>query len=92
MASQHVLIDVLVQQNDELVDYISYRFGDRQFAKEVVQETCLRVLQAPSRIDEIQSPIALLKKMSLCVAVDHYRKEKSLNVKLMQPILLVNDE
>ncbi|WP_262381673.1 hypothetical protein [Acinetobacter guerrae] len=35
----HHLIDVLIAENDRLVDYISYRFGDRQFAQEVVQET-----------------------------------------------------
>ncbi|OUY06380.1 RNA polymerase sigma factor [Acinetobacter populi] len=70
------LIEALVTYHDDLVDYISYRFGDRQFAQEVVQETCIRVLQTTIQSDEIQSPMAFLRTICLRVAIDFYRKEK----------------
>ncbi|MBJ9983855.1 RNA polymerase sigma factor [Acinetobacter sp. S40] len=72
----HHLIEVLVAENDRLVDYISYRFGDRQFAQEVVQETSLRVLQQAHTLEEVHLPLAFLKKMSMHVAIDFYRKEQ----------------
>ncbi|KAA8732464.1 RNA polymerase sigma factor [Acinetobacter qingfengensis] len=73
------LIDTLVIHNDELVNYISYRFGDRQFAQEVVQETCIRVLQKTIQPEDIQSPMAFLRTVCMRVAIDCYRKEKSVN-------------
>jgi RNA polymerase sigma factor (sigma-70 family) len=74
--NNYQLIDALVVHRDELVDFISGRFGDRQFAQEVVQETCLRVLQKPVS-EDIRSPMAFLYTMSLRVAIDFYRKEKN---------------
>lgn len=61
---------------DDLVNYISYRFGDRQFAQEVVQEACIRILKKTIQSDEIQSPMAFLRTICLRVAIDFYRKEK----------------
>jgi RNA polymerase sigma factor (sigma-70 family) len=75
--NNYQLIDDLVVHRDELVDFISGRFGDRQFAQEVVQETCLRVLQKHFPLAEIDCPIAMLYTISLRVAIDFYRKEKN---------------
>ncbi|KAF7276699.1 hypothetical protein GWI33_009908 [Rhynchophorus ferrugineus] len=77
--TNRLLLDVLVQKNDELVDYISYRFGDRQFAQDIVQETCIRVLQTANPLQQIHSPIAFLKTICLRAAIDAYRKEKHIN-------------
>lgn len=77
MHVHHHLIDILIAENDRLVDNISYRFGDRQFAQEVVQETSLRVLQHAYTLDEVHLPLAFLKQMSMYVAIDFYRKEQS---------------
>lgn len=70
------LIDTLINENDRLVDYISYQFGNRQFAQEVVQETSLRVLQQVNTFADVHLPFAFLKKMSMHVAIDFYRKEQ----------------
>ena len=74
--TNHTLIDALVLNNEKIVDFISGRFGDRQFAQDVVQETCIRVLQKPVEKEEIRNPMAFLYTMSLRVAIDFYRKEK----------------
>lgn len=71
------LVDILVTHNDELVDYISGRFGNRAFAYDVVQETCVRILQKPVDEAEILSPIAFLKTMSFNIAINYYRQEKT---------------
>lgn len=75
--TNHQLIDTLVNHNDDLIDYISHRFGDRQFAQDVVQETCIRILQTSASLDEIHTPIALLRKICMRVAIDFYRKDKT---------------
>lgn len=71
------LIDTLVTHNDELVDYISQRFGSRSFAYEVLQETCVHLLQKPLDESQIRSPIAFLKTMSFNIAINYYRQEKN---------------
>lgn len=76
--SNHSLIDALVIHNEKIIDFISGRFGDRQFAQDVVQETCIRVLQRPVGEDDVRNPMAFLYTMSLRVAIDCYRKEKHL--------------
>lgn len=72
------LIQVLIAENDQLVDYISRRFGDRQFAQEVIQDVCLQVLQQAHIPHDIRIPLAFLRKISLNTAVDFYRKEQTL--------------
>lgn len=71
------LVDVLVTHNDELVDYISQRFGNRAFAYEVIQETCVYLLEKQIDATEIRSPVAFLKTMSFNIAINYYRQEKT---------------
>lgn len=69
----------LVQYYDELVDYISFKIGNRQIAKDVVQETYLRVFQRPEQFSNLVQPIAFLKKVSINIAFDILKKEKNYN-------------
>lgn len=85
------LIDTLINENDRLVNYISYQFGDRQFAQEVVQETSLRVLQHVHNLSDIHLPLAFLKKMCMHVAIDFYRKDQITN-KIINTINITTSE
>ncbi len=67
----------LVQYYDELVDYISVKIGNRQIAKDVVQETYLRVFQRPEQFNNLVQPIAFLKKVSIHIAFDFLKKDKN---------------
>lgn len=69
----------LVQYYDELVDYISLKIGNRQIANDVVQETYLRVFQRPEQFADLIQPIAFLKKVSINIAFDFLKKDKSYN-------------
>lgn len=76
--SQQKIINLLVIHHDELVNYINARFGNRSFAVEVIQETCLRLLTKQNYdFDQVVSPLILLKRMSLHLAIDLYRKEQT---------------
>ncbi|MCH4248812.1 MAG: sigma-70 family RNA polymerase sigma factor [Acinetobacter populi] len=66
----------LVQYYDELVNYISKVFGNRQLATEIVQETYLRVLQKPEKFSELEHPIAFLKIASCNIGRDYLRKNQ----------------
>lgn len=75
--SQQKMINVLVIHHDELVNYINARFGNRNFAMEVVQETCLRLLSKNSDdFDQVTAPLPLLKRISMHLAIDLYRRDQ----------------
>ncbi|OUY07049.1 RNA polymerase sigma factor [Acinetobacter populi] len=75
--SQQKMINVLVIHHDELVNYINARFGNRNFAMEVVQETCLRLLSKKSDdFDHVTAPLPLLKRISMHLAIDLYRRDQ----------------
>lgn len=77
MQTQQQLIHLLVSNHDELVSYVAARFGNQQFACDIVQETCLRLLQKDSQaLEQVVSPLALLKRISLHLAIDQYRRDK----------------
>jgi RNA polymerase sigma factor (sigma-70 family) len=76
-SSQQKIIQLLVTHHDELVAYISQRFSSRSFADEVVQETCLRLLSKPTDdFEQWSTPLVLLKRISLHLAIDLYRKQQ----------------
>lgn len=69
-------MDILIIHYDELINYIHARFGNRPFAIEVVQETCVRLLSKSDEFDQMPSSLALLKRISLHLAIDLYRHNK----------------
>lgn len=75
--SDNQLLQVLMSNYAELLSFIRARFGDKQFAQEVMQETCLHVLEKKHvSLDQVNSPLALLKTISLHLAIDLYRRSK----------------
>lgn len=68
------LLAALLRHYDDLVDQLRRRFGDRGFAREVVHDVCVNVLERP-RGDVVRAPLALLRRMSHDMAVDRCRAE-----------------
>ncbi|MGJ7516765.1 RNA polymerase sigma factor [Pseudomonas baetica] len=69
------LINTLVRHYDELVDHVRRRFGDRGFAREVVHDVCVQLLEKREK-DNVHTPLALLRKISHDQAVSRYRSER----------------
>lgn len=69
------LISTLVRHYDELVDHVRRRFGDRGFAREVVHDVCVQLLEKREK-DDVRTPLALLRKISHDQAVSRYRSER----------------
>ncbi|MBL8505120.1 MAG: sigma-70 family RNA polymerase sigma factor [Methylobacillus glycogenes] len=68
------LITSLTRHYDELVDYIRRRFGDKGFAREIVHDMCVHLMEKPS-LPEARQPIAFLKRVSHNMAVNECRAE-----------------
>jgi len=73
-APSHSLLISLVHHYDDLVDYIRRRFGDKSFARDVVHDVCVQLMEKPARMNA-SHPIALLKRISHNTAIDQYRTE-----------------
>lgn len=69
------LISTLVRHYDDLVDHVRRRFGDRGFAREVVHDVCVQLLEKRER-EDVRTPLALLRKISHDQAVSRYRSER----------------
>lgn len=69
------LVSALVHHYDELVDHLRHRFGDKSFAREVVQDVCVRLLEQPPP-EPVQKPYPFLRRVSLHAAIDRYRGEQ----------------
>lgn len=69
------LLSTLVRHYDELVDHVRRRFGDRGFAREVVHDVCVQLLEKREK-DNVRTPLALLRKISHDQAINRYRSER----------------
>jgi RNA polymerase sigma factor (sigma-70 family) len=69
------LLSTLVRHYDELVDHVRRRFGDRGFAREVVHDVCVQLLEKREK-DDVRTPLALLRKISHDQAISRYRSER----------------
>ena len=69
------LLSTLVRHYDELVDHVRRRFGDRGFAREVVHDVCVQLLEKRDK-DNVHTPLALLRKISHDQAINRYRSER----------------
>ena len=73
------LLDALMCHYDELVHHVRKRFGDKSFAQEVVHEVYVQLTRTnPS--EQIGTPLALLKHISTCKAIDLQRANTSRNL------------
>ncbi len=73
--SSSSLVTELVRHYDELVDHVRRRFGDRSFAREVLHDVCVQLLERPP--SDIKTPQAFLRHVSTQLAIDRYRVEKA---------------
>lgn len=69
-----ILITSLTRHYDELVDYLRRRFGDKGFAREIVHDMCVHLMEKPS-LPEARQPVAFLKRVSHNMAVNQCRTE-----------------
>jgi RNA polymerase sigma factor (sigma-70 family) len=68
------LISALVHHYDELVDHLRRRFGDKSFARDVMQDVCVQLLEQPPQTT-VRTPFAFLRQVSTHLAIDRYRVE-----------------
>ncbi|MBS7846357.1 RNA polymerase sigma factor [Pseudomonas fluorescens] len=61
---------------DDLVDYIKRRFHGRDFARDLIHEVCVQMLEKPPR-DPIATPLAFLRKTAFNRAIDRIRAERT---------------
>lgn len=73
--SESLLVTELVRHYDDLVDHVRRRFGDRGFAREVLHDVCVQLLERPPH--DIKTPHAFLRHVSTQLAIDRYRVEKA---------------
>jgi len=68
------LLDALALHYDDLVSYIRQRFRDRHFARDLVHDVYLQILDKPPR-ERVSLPLAFLRKVTFNRAIDRVRAE-----------------
>lgn len=61
---------------DELVDYIKRRFHGRDFARDLMHDVCVQMLEKPPR-EPIATPLAFLRRTAFNRAIDRIRAERT---------------
>ncbi|WP_130391385.1 RNA polymerase sigma factor [Cupriavidus agavae] len=70
------LFAALLRHYDELVDHVRRRFGDRHFARDVLQDVCVQLLERPPA-GEVTQPLAFLRHVTTHRAIDSYRAQRT---------------
>ncbi|AXV71449.1 RNA polymerase sigma factor [Ralstonia pseudosolanacearum] len=70
------LMTAFVDHYEELVDHVRHRFGDRAFARDVVQDVCVQLLHRPPA-EPICTPLAFLRHLSIHRAIDRWRSDET---------------
>lgn len=73
--SNNPLMAALALHYEELVGYLRRRFNGRGFARDVVHDVCVQVLEKPSH-EEVGLPLAFLKRALSNRALDRLRAEQ----------------
>jgi len=68
------LLAVLVRHYEDLVDHVRRRFASRSFARDVVHDLCVQLLERPARTTASQ-PLAFLRRASVYRAIDRQRAD-----------------
>lgn len=68
------LIGALALHYDDLVAYIRRRFHGTQFARDVVHDVCLQLLEKPPQ-QQVKLPFAFLRRTSFNRAIDRRRAD-----------------
>ncbi len=70
------LLQALALHYDDLVEHIRRRFSNQHFARDVVHDVCLQLLEKPP-LKAISVPIAFLRRATLNRAIDRRRAEST---------------
>lgn len=73
-SDNQTLLAALVRHYEDLVDYVRRRFSSRSFARDVVHDLCLQLLERPARTTAAQ-PLAFLRRASVYRAIDRQRSD-----------------
>lgn len=73
-SSSLTLLATLERHYEELVNYVRHRFRGRGFARDVVHDVCLQVMERPPA-EPVQIPLAMLRRMSTNRAIDWVRSD-----------------
>jgi len=68
------LLEALALHYDDLVKFIRQRFRDRHFARDLVHDVYLQILDKPPR-ERVSLPLAFLRKVTFNRAIDRVRAE-----------------
>ncbi|MDD0976786.1 RNA polymerase sigma factor [Pseudomonas fontis] len=66
----------LAHHYDDLVDYIKRRFNGRDFARDLIHDVCVQMIEKPPR-ESIATPLAFLRKAAFNRAIDRIRAERT---------------
>jgi RNA polymerase sigma-70 factor (ECF subfamily) len=75
-SSDSALVATLSSGYSELVEYLRGRFGDRTFAREVVHDVCVQVMERPPA-GPVRTPMAFLRHVANHLAIDRLRAQRS---------------
>lgn len=75
------LLGALAHHYDELIAHVRRRFGDAGFAREVVHDVCVHILEKPPT-SPVRVPLALLRRISHDMAVDRCRAEDAYRARI----------
>lgn len=75
-STENDLLRALALHYDDLVEHIRRRFSNQHFARDVVHDVCLQILEKPP-LNAINLPIAFLRRATLNRAIDRRRAENT---------------
>ena len=82
------LLRALALHYDDLVEHIRQRFSNRHFARDVVHDVCLQLLENPP-LKSIRVPVAFLRRATLNRAIDRSRAENTRTLYLQSQMAVV---
>lgn len=82
------LLQALALHYDDLVEHIRRRFSNQHFARDVVHDVCLQILEKPP-LKAISLPIAFLRRATLNRAIDRRRAEGTRTLYVQSQIAVV---
>lgn len=74
--SDHPLMSALALHYDDLVKYIRRRFNGRDFARDLMHDLCIQMLEKPPK-EHVTTPLAFLRRAAFNRAIDRIRAERT---------------
>jgi len=84
-SSNPQLMAALALHYDELVEYIRRKFSRRDFARDLVHDVCIQMLEKPPK-EKIALPLAFLRRTTFNRAVDWLRAERTRQIHASVPL------